>query len=150
MLSLLFVNLLKIPSALKAAQDEVDKVIGTDPIAVDHLNKLPYITASMRETLRLWPTAPGTGVSPVSKDEDFPIYIGEKRYKIHKRGVFQLSNIKNHRGPAVYGEDAEQFKPERMLDEAFQKLPPNAWKVGCPRLKALFKISTALLTVSTI
>jgi len=28
----------------------------------------------------------------------------------------------------VYGEDALEFKPERMLDEQFNKLPPGAWK----------------------
>jgi cytochrome P450/NADPH-cytochrome P450 reductase len=33
-----------------------------------------------------------------------------------------------HRDPAVYGDDAEAFKPERMLDEPFSKLPSNSWK----------------------
>lgn len=35
---------------------------------------------------------------------------------------------KIHRDPAVYGEDSNEWKPERMLDENFNKLPPNAWK----------------------
>ncbi|RYP37718.1 hypothetical protein DL766_001367 [Monosporascus sp. MC13-8B] len=33
-----------------------------------------------------------------------------------------------HRDPAVYGSDANEFKPERMLDESFNSLPKNAWK----------------------
>lgn len=32
------------------------------------------------------------------------------------------------RDPAVYGADCEEFKPERMLDEEFNKRPANAWK----------------------
>lgn len=35
---------------------------------------------------------------------------------------------KLHRDPAVYGEDTEDWKPERMLDESFSKLQPNSWK----------------------
>lgn len=57
MFSFLFIMLLKKPRALEAAQNEVDKVIGTGPITIDHLKKLPYIAACMRETLQLWPTA---------------------------------------------------------------------------------------------
>lgn len=33
-----------------------------------------------------------------------------------------------HLDPAVWGDDANEFKPERMLDEPFNKLPKNAWK----------------------
>lgn len=32
------------------------------------------------------------------------------------------------RDPKVYGEDAEDFKPESMLGDAFNKLPKSAWK----------------------
>lgn len=40
--------------------------------------------------------------------------------------VALLNNL--HQDPAVYGEDANEWKPERMLDENFNKLPPNSWK----------------------
>ena len=33
---------------------------------------------------------------------------------------------KVHRDPDAYGEGAEEFKPERMLDERFDKLPKKS------------------------
>ena len=45
LLSFAFYFLLKNPSAYKEAQQEVDAVIGKDPIKVEHLSKLPYINA---------------------------------------------------------------------------------------------------------
>lgn len=30
--------------------------------------------------------------------------------------------------PQSIGDDADGFRPERMLDENFQKFPPGAWK----------------------
>lgn len=38
--------LLKHPEAYQKVQQEVDQVIGRDPIRVDHMTKLPYITAA--------------------------------------------------------------------------------------------------------
>jgi cytochrome P450/NADPH-cytochrome P450 reductase len=32
------------------------------------------------------------------------------------------------RDPKVWGDDGDQFKPERFLNGGFEKLPPNAWK----------------------
>ena len=133
LLSFLFVLLVSNPQAFQTAQREIDEVIGQGPITVDHMTKIPYITGCIREALRLWPTAPGSRVAPVSKnDEDYPLQIGKNGYKIYKDDVIQLNLLKIHRDPSVYGADAELFRPERMLEENFTKLPPNAWKVRLP------------------
>ena len=128
-MSFLFYHLLKNPAAYQAAQREVDQVIGRGPITVEHMTKLPYIEACLRETLRLNPTAPAFTIAPLPNSE-YPVLIGGGKYKVEKGQVLVAILPKVHRDPKVYGEDAEVFKPERMLDEPFQKLPPNSWKVS--------------------
>lgn len=44
-LSFAFYRLLKNPEAYQKAQREVDEVVGKGPINVEHLSKMPYITA---------------------------------------------------------------------------------------------------------
>ncbi|KAJ5154456.1 Oxidoreductase FAD/NAD(P)-binding [Penicillium coprophilum] len=129
MLSFLFYYLLKSPSAYKKAQEEVDRVIGKRKITVDDMSKLPYITAVMRETLRLKPTAPLIALHPhPTKNKEDPVTLGGGKYVLHKDETIALMLGKMQRDPKVYGPDADEFKPERMLDENFEKLPKNAWK----------------------
>ncbi|KAF3070556.1 hypothetical protein GL218_00250 [Daldinia childiae] len=122
LLSFVFFELLKNPEAYRKAQQEVDTVIGKGPITVEHMSKLPYIVAVMRETLRLCSPIPQIGVTP----REDTLLAG--KYPVKKDEVTVLMVKKMHVDPAVYGEDAEEFKPERMLDEPFNKLPKNAWK----------------------
>ena len=63
LLSFTFYFLLKNPEAYNKAQQEVDQVIGKGPITIDHLTKLPYLNAVLREILRLQPTAPSIGLT---------------------------------------------------------------------------------------
>jgi cytochrome P450 / NADPH-cytochrome P450 reductase len=128
-MSFLFYHLLKNPAAYQAAQREVDQVIGRGTITVEHMSKLPYLEACLRETLRLNPTAPAFSIAPLA-DSEFPVLIGGGKYQVEKGQVLVAVLPKIHTDPAVYGNDAELYKPERMLDEPFSKLPPNSWKVS--------------------
>jgi cytochrome P450/NADPH-cytochrome P450 reductase len=119
--------MLKNPSTYFAARHEVDRVIGRNRIEPKHLNDLKYINAVLRETLRLAPTAPAItrGFRP-GKQELNPT-IGD--YTLAKDGSVVCLISKIQKDPKVFGEDADQFKPERMLDGNFEHLPKNAWKV---------------------
>lgn len=133
-MSFLFFQLMANPHALQEAQREVDEVIGSGPVKIDHLPKLLYITACLRETLRLTPTIPGTVVGPLPDTKENPITIGGGKYFVKPGSKFTMLLAKVQRDPKIYGEDADKFRPERMLDEQFNKLPKNAWKVSHPRI----------------
>ena len=125
--------MLKNPETLFAAQREVDTVIGKTKITVKHLQELKYINAVLRETLRLTPTAPAfvRAVRP-ENTEPHPT-IGQGKYAIPPgQGIVCLLG-KIQKDPKIFGDDANEFKPERMLDANFEKLPKNAWKVSFPK-----------------
>ena len=123
LLSFLFYNLLKNPSALQLARAEVDEVVGDSQVEHSHLKKIPYVTACLREALRLNPTASVFNLTP-KKDE---VIGGE--YFVKKGTPIACLLQAAHRDLSVFGDDADSFRPERMLDEPFNNLPPNAWKV---------------------
>ena len=61
LLSFAISYLLKQPEVVARAQEEVDRVLGTDPSVpptVAQVQQLGYIRQILDETLRLWPTAP--------------------------------------------------------------------------------------------
>jgi cytochrome P450/NADPH-cytochrome P450 reductase len=128
LLSFAFLNLLKNSRAYLKAQKEVDEVVGKGPVQAHHLKNLKYLSAVLRETLRLFPTAPGMTkkVNPEVAHE--PAILGGM-YKVEPNEAIMVLFGKAQQDPAVYGEDAAEFKPERMLDEEFDKLPKGAWSV---------------------
>ena len=126
LLSFAFTLLLKHSAAYERAQAEVDDVVGQDQLKVEHLKRLKYLNAVLRETLRLHPTAPAfsRAVRPDS-GEQCPSVGG---YAIDRRTKILALLPRCHRDPEVYGADADEFRPERMLDDNFNQLPSAAWK----------------------
>ncbi|KAE8417111.1 cytochrome P450 [Aspergillus pseudocaelatus] len=128
-LTFLFYYLLKNPHAYQRAQEEVDTIVGQRKITVEDLPKLSYIAASLRETLRLQAPVPLIAFHPhPTKNHEDPVTLGKGKYALNKDEPVVLIMGKVHRDPKVYGDDAEEFKPERMLDKNFEELPKNAWK----------------------
>ncbi|PVH99192.1 putative cytochrome P450 oxidoreductase OrdA-like protein [Periconia macrospinosa] len=129
LLSFLLYELIKHPRVMEKAQAEVSSVLGGGPMTQDMIARLPYVTAIVRETLRLYPTAPAFAVQPKSTSpEDYPMYLGKEEYIVRQGDALVVLLADVHRDPSVYGDDAGEFRPERMLDEEFNKLPKHAWK----------------------
>ncbi|KAE8388174.1 NADPH--cytochrome P450 reductase [Aspergillus alliaceus] len=105
-----------------SAQNEIDEVIGKAPITVQHLAKLPYIDAIMKESLCMMPTAPVFAVIPKK-----PEVLGGKWVISPGQSVNLLLPV-CLRDQNVFGPDADEFHPERMLEENFSKLLSNLWK----------------------
>ncbi|KAF7338953.1 Fatty acid hydroxylase [Mycena venus] len=125
MLTFAIYHLLRTPAALRKVRAEIDTVIADRPATVEDLGKMPYLTAVMRETLRLTPTAAKRGVTPL---QDTTLGGGK---------VFCQSGHDDPGACLEYASRstclgrrcmAEEFRPERHLDGKFEALPPNAWQ----------------------
>ncbi|ALL77080.1 cytochrome P450 [Pseudonocardia sp. EC080610-09] len=124
LLSFTISYLIKNPEVVARAQEEVDRVLGTDPEVMptaEQLGRLTYVTQILDETLRLWPTAPAFTRQPLADDTvgGYPMARGT--------GIVALTPML-HRLPEVWGPDAEEFDPDHFAPERRDALPPNAFK----------------------
>ncbi|KAI5360063.1 putative Flavoprotein-like superfamily [Septoria linicola] len=124
LLSFTIYYLLKSPEALQRAQQEVDDVIGCDKIEHQHLSKLPFLEATLRESLRLSPTAPSFTVGSIKEES---VVLGGK-YVLPRNALLSALLPKSQTDSKVFGEDANEFRPERMLGDQFRNLKGGAWK----------------------
>ncbi|RDW68694.1 cytochrome P450 [Aspergillus mulundensis] len=102
-------GMLENPGALKSAQDEVDRVCGTErsPTMAD-LDHLPYIEACMHEVLRWRPVAAG-GIPHMLMQTD--TYKG---YVFPAGTIFFANTWAIHNNESEY-DDPACFRPERWL-----------------------------------
>lgn len=125
LLSFALYALLNNPEVLAQAYAEVDRVLGPDPAikpTYQQVNQLGYLTQILKETLRLWPTAPVFGLYPY---ED--TVIGGK-YKIKHKHTITVLLPALHRDKSIWGDDADHFNPDNFTPAAEAKRPANAWK----------------------
>ena len=125
MLSFAVYFLLNNPHVLQKAYEEVDRVLGRDVNAkpsAQQVNQLVYIGQILKESLRLWPTAPAFGLYPYQHET-----IGGK-YKLRKRTFVTVLTAMLHRDKSVWGPQAEVFNPDNFAPEREAKMPPHAYK----------------------
>ncbi|MEM7799270.1 MAG: cytochrome P450, partial [Chloroflexota bacterium] len=122
MLSFATYLMLENPHTLLKAREEVDRVLGRRTPTVNDLNDLPYLELILKESLRLWPTAPAFGLQALEDTtlgETYPVSAGQPI-------IVTLAGL--HRDTSVWGEDVEVFRPERFLPAEFNQIPDNAYK----------------------
>lgn len=114
-------HLLNHPEVLDKARAEVDRVLGDRLPTHADLRELVYIDMILRESLRVWPTAPAFALK--SKEDvvlggQYPLEAGAE--------VFVLTPSL-HRDPSVW-ERPRSFHPEHFAPERRAGIPVNAWK----------------------
>ncbi|KAF8703005.1 hypothetical protein AX14_014287 [Amanita brunnescens Koide BX004] len=108
-LSIAFFCIALHPEAQKRAQEEIDRVVGTDRLPTfEDRASLPYVEAVWRETLRWRPALPAGNAHASIADDEYNGYFIPK-------GTVVVPNIwAMTRDEEVY-QDADSFLPERFL-----------------------------------
>ncbi|KAG8740203.1 hypothetical protein FRC10_004604 [Ceratobasidium sp. 414] len=136
MLSFAMAHIMNNPEVYAKVRHEVDTVLGREPIKFEHLSKLTYITAVLRESLRVTPSIGQFAITPY-KDE----IVGNGKYLIKKGTPIIMLAGDIGKDPAVWGDDADRFNPDRMLDGKFEALPgrPFAWQEALIAVATIFQ-----------
>ncbi|KAK7304534.1 hypothetical protein VNO77_42415 [Canavalia gladiata] len=101
--------LLNHPTALKKAQKEMDTIVGKKRwVQESDIKDLNYVQAIIKETLRLYPPAPLTGIREATED------CHVAGYHIPKGSRLFINLWKLHRDPQVWS-NPDEFQPERFL-----------------------------------
>ncbi|KAG5302133.1 bifunctional P-450:NADPH-P450 reductase [Histoplasma ohiense] len=120
--------LLQNPEEIIKARDEIDSILGANgEITSSNLSSFAYCEAILREAFRLSAVAPAFNIEPIPSDEPGEVQLAGGKYQISRKQpmIAVLSAV--NRDPAVFDEP-EAFKPERMLGEAYDKLPSGVKK----------------------
>jgi len=122
LLTFAFMEMLRAPAVLAQAYAEVDRILpGDTRPTYEHLAQFKVIERIVKETQRLWPTAPAFSIGPY---ED--AVIGGK-WLMRKDRPVNVYTPGLHRHPDAW-HDAEEFDIDRWLPEAETSHHPHAYK----------------------
>jgi cytochrome P450/NADPH-cytochrome P450 reductase len=122
LLAFTFALLLRHPHVLAQAYAEVDRVLpGDTRPEFHHLAQLEVIERVIKESQRLWPTAPAFSLAPF---ED--TVIGGK-WRMRKDRPVNVFTPGLHRDPKVWA-NPDEFDIDRWLPEAERARHPHAYK----------------------
>ncbi len=122
LLTFAFMEMLRAPAVLAQAYAEVDRVLpGDTRPAYEHLAHLKVIERIIKETQRLWPTAPAFSVGPF-EDE-----IIDGKWRLRKDRPVNIYAPGLQRHPTAWS-DPQEFDIDRWLPEAEATHHPHAYK----------------------
>lgn len=120
---------------LEKVQEELDNIVGKERLVSESdIDKLVYLQAVAKETVRLYPAGPVSGIREFSED----CIVGG--YHVAKGTRLMVNLWRMHRDPKVWS-DPMEFKPERFLTthkdmdvkgQHFELIPFGAGRRACP------------------
>ncbi|KAK2353944.1 hypothetical protein P8452_74441 [Trifolium repens] len=124
--------LCKYPAVQEKAAEEVRKATNTKTISSctefvssvtdEAIEKMNYLNATLTETLRLYPAVP-VDAKICFSDDTLP-----DGYSVKKGDMVAYQPYAMGRMKFIWGDDAEEFRPERWLDENGIFQPKNPFK----------------------
>jgi cytochrome P450 family 110 len=140
-----FERILSLPEVERHLRDELDTVTGGRPLVAEHLLRLEYLDAVVKETLRSRPIMPAGGARLVRRS----IAIGGRT--IEPPAILINAMYLLHRRPELYAEP-EAFKPERFVGkrtiDPYEFTPFGGGMRRCLGLSfALFEMKAVVATV---
>ncbi|KAK4270182.1 hypothetical protein QN277_023256 [Acacia crassicarpa] len=144
--------LLNHPHVLKKAQHELDTIVGTHKwVQESDIKDLQYLHAIIKETFRLYPPAPLTGIREAMED----CFVGG--YYVPKGTRLFINIWKLQRDPEVWSKPNE-FLPERFMEDDhkdldfkgqnFEYIPFSSGRRSCPG--ATFGLQVVSLTLARL
>lgn len=108
------------------------RTLDTDEPSTDDLNSLPYLDAFVKEVLRFYPSFTWSA-REAQQDDVIPLeapFVDTSgrvchEFRVRKGQVFLIPIHSVNRSKAIWGEDANEFKPERWdcLPETVKSMP---------------------------
>ncbi|RNF19434.1 cytochrome p450-like protein [Trypanosoma conorhini] len=114
----------------KVQQCLYDELVSVMPFpcicpTIEELMECEYLTAVVRESMRLFPAAP-----LVYRDADRDVHLPASDVTLQKGSVCVVNIFGVHRSVKIYGEDADVFRPERWLGEEGKELRVRCGRCG--------------------
>jgi len=112
--------LVRHPAVLDRLRDEIQSVVGNElDMTREHLKMMPYLSNVLKETLRLYPSVP-VNTRTCLKTTTLPVGggpCGASPVLIQKGDGVAYSVYSLHRRKDLYGDDSEDFRPERWDED---------------------------------
>eukprot|EP01103_Thecamoeba_quadrilineata_P015709 TRINITY_DN5046_c0_g1_i1.p1 TRINITY_DN5046_c0_g1~~TRINITY_DN5046_c0_g1_i1.p1 ORF type:complete len:516 (-),score=92.09 TRINITY_DN5046_c0_g1_i1:41-1588(-) len=139
------------PEVQDKTREEVLRVFGTDgpldngaeDVTYEKLQKLEYVTCVIKEAMRYYPP-----VAAIIREASKETVVGG--YNIPEGTWVMMMVYSAQHDPDLWGDDVEQFKPERFLPENSRGRHAFAWTPFAAGTRACLGLNFAMLEMKTV